>query len=195
MTSGALVTASQPTALDTIQRLDPIYVDVTQSSAEVVALRQRMARGGLDLGAAMGAEVRLRLEDGSDYPPAGRMQFTDITVDQTTGAVTLRAVFPNPAGLLLPGMYVRAKVVEGVDPAGVLVPEQGVSHDQRGNPTAMVVNRAGRVELRQLQTGQTVGAKWLVTSGLNAGDRVIVEGLLKVQPGAPARAVAASGVQ
>ncbi len=151
-----------------------------------------MARGGLDTGGAVGAEVRLRLEDGSDYPLAGRMQFTDITVDQTTGSVTLRAVFPNPQGLLLPGMYVRAQVVEGVDPAALLVPQQGVSHDQRGSPTALVVNARGVVELRQLQAARTVGSNWLVTAGLAAGDRVITEGLLSAHPGAAVHATAAS---
>ena len=191
VTKGALVTASQATALDTIQRLDPIYVDIAQSAAQVLALRQQMARGGLDASGAAGAQVRLTLDDGSAYPAAGRMQFTDVTVDQTTGAVTLRAVFPNPSGLLLPGMYVRATVVEGVDPAGLLVPQQGVGRDQKGNPTALVVGPDGVVQLRQLQVGQTVGDKWLVTSGLAAGDRVIVEGLQSARPGAKVRAVAA----
>jgi membrane fusion protein (multidrug efflux system) len=195
VTKGALVTASQTTALDTIQRMDPIYVDVTQSAAQVVALRRQMAQGGLDASAPGGAEVHLTLDDGTAYGLAGRMQFTDITVDQTTDAVTLRAVFPNPAGLLLPGMFVRALVVEGVEPSGLLVPQQGVTRDQKGQPTALVVNKNGAVELHQLQVGQSVGNKWLVTSGLNPGDRVIVEGLQSAEPGAQVHAIPADNLQ
>ena len=193
VTKGALVTASQPTALDTIQRLDPIYVDVTQSAAQVLALRRQLAQGGLRPGA--GAEVRLTLDDGSPYPLAGQLQFTDITVDPTTDAVMLRAIFPNPSGLLLPGMFLRATVIEGVNPAGVLAPQQGVTRDQKGDATALVLNRQGVVEFRRLTLGQTVGSKWLVTSGLAAGDRLIVEGSQSAQPGAKARAVAADNVQ
>jgi membrane fusion protein (multidrug efflux system) len=189
VTKGALVTASQATALDTIQRLDPIYVDVTQSTTQVLALRQQLAKGGLTNGSA---EVRLTLDDGSAYPLDGQMQFTDITVDQTTDTVTLRAVFPNPSGVLLPGMYVRATVNEGVDPNGILVPQQGVGRDSRGNPTALVVNASGVVELRNLQVGQTVGAKWLVTSGLAAGDRVIVDGIQSASVGSHVKTVAAN---
>lgn len=192
VTPGALVTASQTTALTTIQRLDPIYVDVTQSSGDLLALRRDMSLGQLGAARPAGTSVRLSLEDGSDYPLEGRLQFTDITVDPTTGGVTLRAVFPNPSGLLLPGMYVRANVTEGVDPAGLLVPQQGVSRDAKGNPTVLIVDRRGRVELRQIATTRTVGPKWLVTSGLAAGDRVIVEGLQSAQPGAAVRAVPAS---
>jgi membrane fusion protein (multidrug efflux system) len=192
VTKGALVTASQATALDTIQRLDPIYVDVTQSTTQVLALRQQLAKGGLDAGGAESAQVRLNLDDGSAYPGVGQMQFTDITVDQNTDTVTLRALFPNPSGVLLPGMYVRATVIEGVDPAGILVPEQGVGRDNKGNPTALVVNASGVVELRQLQVGQTVGAKWLVTSGVAAGDRVIVDGIQSATVGSHVKTVAAN---
>jgi len=195
VTKGALVTASQTTALDTIQRLDPIYVDVTQSVADVVALRRQIAQGQVNASAPDSAETHLTLDDGTAYPLAGRMQVTDITVDQTTDAVTLRAVFPNPSGLLLPGMFVRATIVEGVDPAGLLIPEQGVGHDQKGQPTALVVNGKGAVELRQLSVGQTVGNKWLVTSGLKAGDRVIVEGTQSAEPGAQVRAIPADNVR
>src|SRR5579864_7385398 len=145
VTKGALVTANQPTALDTIQRLDPIYVDVTQSAAQVVALRRQIAQGGLSAGGPGSAAVRLTLDDGSAYGPVGQLQLTDVTVDQTTDAVTLRAVFPNPSSLLLPGMFVRPTVVEGVNPTGLLVPQQGVSHDQKGQPTALVVNGKGVV--------------------------------------------------
>jgi len=195
VTKGALVTADQAAALTTIQRLDPIYVDVTQSVAQVVALRRQMAQGGLSAGAPGGAEAHLTLDDGSAYPLAGRLQVTDVTVDQTTDAVTLRAIFPNPSGLLLPGMFVRATIVEGVAASALLVPQQGVSRDQKGNPTALVVNQRGVVEQRQLTVGQTVGNKWLVTSGLSAGDRVIVEGLQSAQPGSPVHAVPADNVQ
>lgn len=193
VTKGALVTASQTTALDTIQRLDPIYVDVTQSAAQVLALRRQLAQGGLRPGAS--AEVRLTLDDGSQYPLAGQLQFTDITVDPTTDAVTLRAVVPNPSGLLLPGMFLRATVIEGVNPAGVLAPQQGVTRDQKGDATALVLSPQGVVELRHLTVGQTVGSKWLVTSGLAAGDRLIVEGAQSAQPGQKARAMPADNLQ
>ncbi|HZZ88724.1 MAG TPA: efflux RND transporter periplasmic adaptor subunit [Caulobacteraceae bacterium] len=193
VTKGALVTASQTTALDTIQRLDPIYVDVTQSVAQVVALRQQIAQGKLSADGT--AEAHITLDGGQAYPIAGRLQLTDVTVDQTTDAVTLRAVFANPSGLLLPGMFVRATIVEGVDPAGILAPQQGVGHDQKGQPTALVVNAKGLAELRQLQAARTLGDRWLVTSGLKAGDRLIVEGTEAAQPGAPVHAVPADNVR
>ena len=193
VTEGALVTASQTAALDTIQRLDPIYVDVTQSVAQVNALRQAIKQGRLDAGGT--AETHITLDNGALYPLAGRLEFTDITVDTTTDAVTLRAVFPNPSGLLLPGMFVRETVVEGVDPAGLLAPEQGVSHDQQGQPTALVVNAKGVVELRRLQVNGTVGNRWLVTAGLRAGDRMIVESSQPPEPGTAVRAVPADNVR
>ncbi|HEY1751721.1 MAG TPA: efflux RND transporter periplasmic adaptor subunit [Caulobacteraceae bacterium] len=194
VTKGALVTASQTTALDTIQRLDPIYVDVTQSVAQVTALRRQIA-GGQVSGAPGSAEAHLTLDDGSAYPLAGRLQVTDVTVDQTTDAVTLRAVFPNPSGVLLPGMFVRATITEGVTANALLVPQQGVGHDQKGQPTALVVNAKGVVEQRELQVSQTVGARWLVTAGLSAGDRVIVEGTQGAQPGAQVRAIPADNIR
>jgi membrane fusion protein (multidrug efflux system) len=194
VTKGALVSAAQTTALDTIQRLDPIYVDATQSVAQVVALRRQIAQGGVT-GAPASAEAHIVLDDGSTYPLAGRLQLTDVTVDQATDAVTLRAVFPNPSALLLPGMFVRATIVEGVTPKALLVPEQGVGHDQKGQPTALVVNGEGLVEQRQLQVAQTVGAKWLVTSGLSPGDRVIVEGTQAATPGTRVHAVPADNLQ
>jgi len=193
VTKGALVTAGQTTALDTIQRLDPIYVDVTQSAAQVLALRRQLAQGGLRPGAS--AEVHLTLDDGSQYPLAGQLQFTDITVDPTTDAVTLRAVVPNPSGLLLPGMFLRATVIEGVNPSGVLAPQQGVTRDQKGDATALVLSPQGVVELRRLTVGQTVGSRWLVTSGLAPGDRLIVEGAQSAQPGEKARAMPADNLQ
>jgi membrane fusion protein (multidrug efflux system) len=192
VTAGALVTASQTTALTTIQRLDPIYVDLTQSADELLRLRRQMALGQLTSGGAAGSPVRLILADGSAYPLEGRLHVTDVTVDPATGAVTLRALFPNPSGLLLPGMYVHAVLVEGVDPNGLLVPEQGVSRDARGAPTVLLVDSRGIVQLRQIETTQTVGAKWLVTSGLASGDRVIVTGIQSARPGQAVRAVPAS---
>ena len=194
VTRGALVTASQATALDTIQRLDPIYVDIAQSAAQLLALRAQMARGEITGNGPGTARVRLTLEDGSSYPLEGTLQFTDITVDQTTGAVTLRAVFPNPQGVLLPGMYVRSTVIEGIDPRGLLVPQQGVGRDQKGNPTALVVDRNNIVRYRQIQTGETVGNDWLVTAGLSPGDRVIAQGQQSAQPGGRVRPVAATGL-
>jgi membrane fusion protein (multidrug efflux system) len=187
VTRGALVTTGQTTAMTTVQKLDPIYVDVTQSTAEILRL-QRLLAGRTGAGAT---SVRLVLEDGSAYPLAGTLGVRDITVDQATGAVTLRAVFANPAGVLLPGMYVRAVVTEGVDPAGLLAPQQGVARDPRGRPTALIVDRNGRAQLRDLQLGRAIGSQWLVTSGLAPGDRLIVEGLQKVQPGQPVRAAPA----
>jgi membrane fusion protein, multidrug efflux system len=195
VTRGALVTANQTTALDTIQQLDPIYVDLTQSVTQVLALRRQVAQGQINTGGPESAEAHITLDNGGAYPLAGRLQVTDVTVDPATDAVTLRAIFPNPSEVLLPGMFVRTTIVEGVDPAGLLVPEQGVGHDQKGQPTALVVNSKGVVELRQLTVGQTVGNKWLVTSGLNAGDRVIVEGAQAVEPGARVRAVPADNVR
>ena len=192
VTAGALVTASQAAALSTIQRLDPIYVDLTQSADELLRLRRQIAGGKLTSGGAPEAAVRLILADGSAYPLEGRLHVTDVTVDQATGAVTLRAEFPNPGGLLLPGMYVHAVVVEGVDPTALLVPEQGVSRDAKGAPTVLIVDARGIVQLRQIETTQTIGAKWLVTSGLAPGDRVVVAGIQSARPGAAVRAVPAS---
>jgi membrane fusion protein (multidrug efflux system) len=190
VTKGALVAPSQTAALTTIQRLDPIYVDVTQSAADLLRLRRALASGQLT-GGPKSVPVRLKLDDGSDYPIAGRLQFTDVTVDQTTGAVTLRALFPNPEGVLLPGMFVRAQVAEGIDPTALLAPQQGVSRDERGRPTALVVAADGKAQLRELQLGQAVGDQWLVLSGLAPGERLIVEGLLRVRPGQAVHAVAA----
>lgn len=190
-TKGALVTAGQAAALTTIQRLDPIYVDLTQSAAEVLKLRQSIESGRVTNGQAGGLKVRLKLEDGGFYPVEGRLQFTEVTVDQATGAVTLRAVFPNPKGVLLPGLFVRAVVVEGVDRLGLLAPQPAISRDEKGQPVAMVVNAKGLAEARILTTAGTVGDKWLVTSGLAPGDRLIVGGLQSVKPGAPVHVIPA----
>jgi membrane fusion protein, multidrug efflux system len=188
ITAGALVTANQTQALATVQQLDPIYVDVTQSSADLLRLRRDLAAGRLKGAGPNQARVRLRFEDGSAYPLAGRLQFSEVTVDEATGAVTLRAVFPNPKHDLLPGMYVRALVEEGLSDNAVLVPQQGVSRDSRGQATALVLNADGVVEQRTLQTARAVGDRWLVSTGLAPGDRVIVEGVQKVRPGGRARA-------
>jgi membrane fusion protein (multidrug efflux system) len=189
-TAGALVTNGQASALATIQKLDPIYVDVTQTAVELLGLKDDMARTAVAVGRAQGAPVHLRLGDGRDYPIEGRLQFTDVTVDQNTGSVTLRAIFPNPRGELLPGMYVRAEVTEGVDPKGILAPQQAVGHDERGEPTALVVDAQGLAQARVLTVAGAVGNQWRVTSGLNPGDRLIVIGGANVKPGQPVRVVA-----
>ncbi|MHC1700567.1 MAG: efflux RND transporter periplasmic adaptor subunit [Humidesulfovibrio sp.] len=195
VTPGALVTASQPAALATIQQTDPIYVDVTQSSSEVMRLKRDLASGRLKKAGANGAKVKLLLEDGSAYPAEGALQFSDITVDQSTGVVTVRAVFPNPNHDLLPGLYVRAVLEEGVQDQAILVPQAAVSRDSKGNPLVLTVKPDGVVEPRPIEVGRPVGDKWLVLSGLAGGERVIVEGLQKARPGAKVKAVlaAASG--
>jgi membrane fusion protein (multidrug efflux system) len=188
VTRGALVTADQATALTTIQRTDQMYVDITQSASELLNLKRGLASGEVSHG---GVAVRLKLDNGTVYPITGKLQFTDVTVDQSTGAVTLRAIFPNPQGFLMPGLFVRAVVTEGLQNNAILAPQVGVTRDERGLPTALVVNGQGKAELRTLQVGPAIGDKWLVLSGLKAGDRLIVEGLQKVHPGAPVHAVPA----
>jgi len=187
-TTGALVTAGQTTALTTIQRIDPVFVDVSQASADVLRLRQRILAGQLSRG-GQAARVRLRLEDGSLYPIEGTLQFTDVSVDPATGTQTIRAVFPNPRGLLLPGMYVRAELVEGTEAAAMLVPQRAVSRDEKGQPTVLVVGQGGKIEQRVLTAPRTVGENWLVTAGLKPGDKVIVEGAAMLRPGTPVTAV------
>ena len=188
VTTGALVTANQTEALATIQRLDPIYVDMQQSSAQLLALRRSIAAGG-----AMPpkAQVRLMLEDGSDYGQTGTLDFAETVVDQATGSVTLRATFPNPQGLLLPGMYVRGMIVQQTIPNAFLVPQQGVSRDPQGNATVLIVGPGDRAVQRKVTAERTVGDKWVVTAGLQPGDKVIVEGLVKVKPGQPIKPVPA----
>lgn len=175
VTTGALVTAGQTNALTTIQRLDPVFVDIAQSSANLLRLRRQVAAGDLSRG-GQAARVQLRLEDGSVYPIQGTLQFADVTVDPATGSQTIRAVFPNPRGLLLPGMYVRAELIEGTQADGLLVPQRAVTRDEKGGATVMVVSQGNKVEPRQLTTSRTIGDNWLVTGGIRAGDRVIVEG-------------------
>jgi membrane fusion protein (multidrug efflux system) len=183
VTVGALVTAQQATALTTVSTLDPIYVDVDQSSAELVALKRAVQAGHVSQDGT--AEVTLKLDDGSVYPVKGKLQFTDVTVDPATGAVRLRALFPNSNDILLPGLYVRATVTEGVDPHGILVPQKAVGHDAKGQPTALVVDAKNIVRLKILKTGNAIDGNWQVLEGLKAGDRLIVEGTGKVQPDMP----------
>jgi membrane fusion protein (multidrug efflux system) len=189
VTTGALVTANQPTALAAIQQLDPMYVDVTQSSADLLRLKQDMASGKIKQDGANQAKVKLLLENGAPYPQTGTLKFSDVTVDQSTGSVTLRSLFPNRQNILLPGMYVRAIVEEGANDKAILVPQQAVTRDPQGNAIAMVVDSTEKVEPRVLKADRTIGDKWLVADGLKPGDRVIMEGLMKVRPGMPVKAV------
>jgi membrane fusion protein (multidrug efflux system) len=193
VTDGALVTAYQAASLATIQQLDPIYVDVTQSSAELLRLKRNLEAGRLSADAQNGRQVCIFLEDGNLCPQSGTLQFRDVTVDPATGSFTLRIVVPNPNHLLLPGMFVRAAVQEGIASQAILVPQQGVSRTPKGEPVALVVDEAGKVQQRLLTLNRAIGDQWLVSSGLAAGDRVIVEGMLKVRPGAAVQAVAWEG--
>jgi membrane fusion protein, multidrug efflux system len=192
VTDGALVTAHQPLAMATIQQLDPIYVDVPQSTAELLRLKQRTEGGGVKPNGENQRKVKLILEDKTQYPLEGALQFRDVTVDPTTGSVILRIVFPNPKSALLPGMFVRAVVQEGIAEDAILVPQQAVSRDPKGNPFVLIVDNAGKVQQRMLALDRAIGDKWLVTSGLAAGDHVIVEGLLKVRAGASVKEVPAA---
>lgn len=180
VTPGALVTINQTDPLTTIWRLDPIYIDITESSTRIMQLRLAMAAGSVT---PTSADVSVALEDGTAYPHPGRVEFAETSVDQSTGSVTIRATVPNPEGLLLPGMFVRVKVAQGVQPDGILVPQQGVSRDATGGATALVVTAENKVEPRKLATDRTMGDAWLVTSGLTPGDRLIVEGTDRVRPG------------
>jgi membrane fusion protein (multidrug efflux system) len=191
VTPGALVTAGQANALTIVQQLDPIYVDVTQSSTDMLRLKRELESGSLKKNGGQ-AKVTLLLADGSKYAQEGKLQFADASVDPGTGNVVLRALFPNPKHDLLPGMFVRAVVDSGVDEQAILVPQQGVTRNAKGEATALVLNKEGKVEQRVLATANTVGDQWLVKSGLAAGDRVIIEGLQKVRPGAPAQVAPAA---
>ncbi len=179
-TTGALVTSGQADPLTTIQRLDPIFVDIQQSSADLVALRRSLASGGT---VASSAAAKLQLEDGSDYPLTGKVQFTEAMVDPSTGTVTLRATFPNPSGLLLPGMYVRARLSQATARDAILVPQQAVSRDPKGNATVLIAAAGDKAELRMIKADTTVGASWLVTDGLKPGEKVITEGLSRIKAG------------
>jgi membrane fusion protein, multidrug efflux system len=185
VTAGALVTANQPQPLATIRALDPIYVDLTESSEARLKLRAQLGAGTLQQGTTA---VKLKLGDGSIYDKDGTLEFAEVAVDEATGTVTLRARFPNPDDTLLPGMYVRAILDQAVDQAAILAPQQGITRDAKGNATALVVGAGGRVEPRTLVADRAIGDRWLVTSGLAAGDKLIVEGLNKIGPGMPVHA-------
>ncbi|GFO58771.1 MexX family efflux pump subunit [Geomonas silvestris] len=189
VTDGALVTASQATPLATIQGLSSMYVDVTQSTSDLLRLRQNLANGVLKKDGAGQARVKLLLEDGTPYPLPGTLKFSEVTVDQSTGSVTLRAVFPNPKQALLPGMFVRAQIEEGVNDAAILVPQRGVNRNPKGEAVVMTVGEGEKVEPRVVKVVRTVGDNWLVGDGLKAGDRVILDGLQKAKPGTPVKAV------
>ncbi|ONJ06096.1 efflux RND transporter periplasmic adaptor subunit [Burkholderia cenocepacia] len=191
VTPGAYVQASQATLMSTVQQLDPVYVDLTQSSLEGLKLRQDVQSGRLKTTGPGAAKVSLILEDGKTYSEPGKLQFSDVTVDQTTGSVTIRAVFPNPNRVLLPGMFVRARIEEGVNENAFLVLQIGVTHDQKGQAIAMVVNASNKVEPRPLKTTGMQGQNWVVEGGLQAGDHVIVQGVDKVRPGATVKTVPA----
>lgn len=189
VTEGALVTAYQPVALATIQQMDPIYVDVPQSTADTLRLRQRLENGRLYCNVTDQKEVGLLLEDGTPYPLKGTLQFRDVTVDSTTGSVILRIVFPNPDAELLPNMFVRAILRECVAEKAILIPQQSVSRDPKGNPYTLIVTAEDKVDRRPLELDRAIGNDWLVTSGLAPGERVIVEGIQKVRPGSPVKTV------
>ena len=191
-TQGALVTANQAEPLATIQQLDPIFVDIQQSTSELLALRRQLSQGNV---MPARASVRLKLEDGSDYSQTGTIQFSEVVVDPGTGTVTLRASFPNPQGILLPGMFVRALFAQAVDTRAFLVPQQAVSRDPQGNATVLVVGPNNRAQMRKIAADRTQGAFWIVTSGLNPGDRVITQGLGRARAGQPVKPVPASAPQ
>jgi len=188
VTPGALVTANQTTVLATVTQLDPIYVDLNQPATTLLRLRQELATGKLQKVGPNQAKIELILEDGSKYPVPGTLQFSEVTVDQGTGTVLLRAIFPNPDHMLLPGLFVRAELVEGVNDNVLLVPAQAVSRNTHGDPTVLVVDKDNKAVLKIVQTSRIVGNKWVVTGGLVAGDKVIVDGMQKVQSGAMVQA-------
>ena len=188
VTDGAIVTAYQPIPLATVQQLDPIYADVPQSTIDLLSLKRRLKDGQLQHEVDQN-QVKLILEDGTPYPLMGKLQFSDVTVDPTTGSVTLRALFPNPDGILLPGMFVQTVIKEGVNEQALLIPQQGVSRDPKGNPYALIVDSDSKAALRPLVLDRAIGNKWLLSSGLAPGDQVIVEGLLMLRPGTPVKAV------
>ncbi len=193
VTDGALATAYQAVPLASIQQIDPIYVDVPQSTSELLRLKQKLAKGRLKTDGEDQRKVKLLLEDGTEFPSEGKLQFREVTVDPTTGSFILRMVFPNPKYILLPGMYVRAVVQEGIAEQAILVPQQGVTRDPKGNPVALIVDAAGKVQQRMLALDRTIGDQWLVSSGLSPGDRLIVEGLQRVRPGASVKVVPFDG--
>lgn len=190
VTDGAIVTAYQATALATIQQLDPMYVDIPQSTTQVMRMQRRLADGRLHDDGDNQNKVTLLFEDDRPYPLAGRLQFRDVSVDATTGSVIVRAVFPNPQGVLMPNMFVRAMVTEGASDQAILIPQQSVSRDPKGNPQVMVVDGENKVELRNIQIERAMGSNWMVTCGLKVGDRIVVDGLQRVRPGVTVQASA-----
>jgi membrane fusion protein (multidrug efflux system) len=191
VTDGAIVTAYQPTPLASIQQLDPIYVDVPQPTTKLLELQRRLKEGGLKQEAGSSNQVLLILEDGTLYSQEGTFQFSDVSVDKTTASVIMRMVFPNPNHVLLPGMFVRAVVKEGVNDKAILIPQQAVSRDVKGNPLVLLVNKENKVESRPVEIERTIGDQWLISKGLQVGDRVITEGSQKVRPGMQVEAAAA----
>ncbi len=195
VTEGALVSANQTTPLVTITQLDPMYVDVSQPVTTLLRLKRELASGKLNLAGANQAEVHSTLEDGTEYPQVGKLQFSEVTVDEATGSVTLRAVFPNPDGILLPGMFVRERIQEGVNEKGLLVPQRAVTRDMRGEPTALVIDKDSKVERRQLSADRAIGIElgWCSTCSIADSDQVIVEGVQKVRPGMAVKPVSPGG--
>lgn len=183
VTEGALVTNGQSSAMATVQQLDPVYVDVTQSSNDFMRLKQAVEQGNLQKNSDK-TDVELITENGQRYPLKGTLEFSDVTVDESTGSITIRAVFPNPDHTLLPGMFVRARIDEGIQPAAILVPQQGVTRNARGDATVLLVNAKNQVESRSVVASQAIGDKWLITDGLKEGENVIVSGLQRARPGA-----------
>lgn len=193
VTEGALVAAYQPVALATIQQLDPMYVDVPQSTTDLLRLRRRLADGRLTSNSQLRNKVRLFLEDGSAYRWEGALQFRDVTADPTTGTIILRVLVPNPQGILLPGLFVRAVVEEGVNPRALLIPQQAISRSPKGNPVVLIVDAEGKVQQRAVEIDRDVGNQWLINTGLSAGERVIVEGMQKARPGASVKTIPFDG--
>jgi membrane fusion protein (multidrug efflux system) len=191
VTEGALVTSEQPSPLATVQQLDPIYVDITQSSTEMLRLQRQLASGELVKSDDNQAEVGLTLEDGTSYAERGRLKVSEVSVDPSTGSVVLRAVFPNPKRELLPGMFVRAQLTRGTRSAALLVPQRGVSHNQKGEATVLVVGQDDKVVEKVVTADRAINGEWLITAGLSAGERVIVDGMQKARPGSPVKAVMA----
>ncbi|ACI20674.1 efflux RND transporter periplasmic adaptor subunit [Thermodesulfovibrio yellowstonii] len=189
VTEGALVTAYQAQELTRIQQLDPIYVDIPQSTKELRELEKRLEQGRLKYAGKEQNKVKLILEDGTDYPLEGTLQFKDVTVDPTTGSVTLRAIFPNPKGILLPGMFVRAVIREGINKKAILVPQQVVFRDTKGNPFVYIVDKENKVQIRPIQVDRTIGDRWLVSEGLEVGEQVVIEGVQRIMPGAQVKPV------
>lgn len=194
VTEGAYVQQGAATLLATVQQLDKVYVDLTWSAPEMMKLRRSLESGELQ-GPPGAAKVTIVLEDGRDYPEPGVLQFADVTVDQTTGSIALRAIVPNPKGELLPGMFVRARIEEGVRANALLVPQRAVTRDQQGNPVTLVVGKDNKVERRQLSTDRAVDDKWLITKGLAPGEQIIIEGIQKARPGSTVKPVPAQSLK